>query len=152
MVKVEASRTVNAAPDRVFALITDFERLPERFPARYRSVKVLQRSDGNGSNGSALVTVEEDVTVAGREMHQKTQHTLENGSVLRSEVIEGDAKGTVVEIRLAPAGSGETRVDVSADLKLGKLGSMLGVFAKGRIKEGLDRMIGEFEAKARQQR
>lgn len=73
-------------PDRVFALITDFERLPERFPARYRSVKVLQRSDGNGSNGSALVTVEEDVTVAGREMHQKTQHTLDNGSVLRSEV------------------------------------------------------------------
>lgn len=42
-------------------------------------------------------------------------------------------------------------MDVSADLKLGKLGSMLGVFAKGRIKEGLDRMIGEFEAKARQQ-
>jgi hypothetical protein len=35
-------------------------------------------------------------------------------------------------------------VSVNADLKLGRLGGLLGVFAKGKIKGGLDRMIEEF--------
>ncbi|HEY7733198.1 MAG TPA: SRPBCC family protein [Nitrososphaera sp.] len=142
MVRVENSKTVNAAQKEIFALITDFEKLPSRFPNRYRSLKVLQRS-GN------TVTVEEDVMAAGREFHQITRHQLEPNSKLRSEVIEGDTKGTRVIITLEPESSERTKVSVDADLKLGKMGSMLGVFAKGKIKEGLERMIDEFENKAK---
>lgn len=141
MVRIDVSRTIGAPQERVFALIAEFEKLPSRFPNRYKSVRVIDRS-GN------TVTVEEDVTVAGREVHQHTRHTVEPNSLLKSEVLDGDARGTVVEVRLAPDGSG-TKVTIDADLKLGKLGSMLGMFAKGKIKESLDRMIGEFEAKAR---
>jgi hypothetical protein len=94
------------------------------------------------------VTVEEDVMAAGREFHQITRHQLEPNSKLRSEVIEGDTKGTRVIITLEPESSERTKVSVDADLKLGKMGSMLGVFAKGKIKEGLERMIDEFENKA----
>jgi ribosome-associated toxin RatA of RatAB toxin-antitoxin module len=141
MVRVENSKSVNAAQKEIFALITDFEKLPSRFPNRYRSLKVLQRS-GN------TVTVEEDVMAAGREFHQITRHQLEPNSKLRSEVIEGDTKGTRVIITLEPESSERTKVSVDADLKLGKMGSMLGVFAKGKIKEGLERMIDEFENKA----
>jgi carbon monoxide dehydrogenase subunit G len=139
MVKIDVTRTISVPQDSVFALITDFERLPERFPNRYRSVKVVEKSGGD-------ITVEEDVTVAGREMHQRTRHTIAPG-MLRSEVLDGDTRGTIVEIRLAQDSRG-TKVAVSADLKLGKLDAMLGIFAKGKIKEGLERMIGEFEAKA----
>jgi ribosome-associated toxin RatA of RatAB toxin-antitoxin module len=139
MVRVEKSKTVNAPQEKIFALITDFEKLPSRFPNRYRSVKILERS-GN------IVTAEEDVTVAGRDIHQKTKHTLEPSRVLRSEVIDGDTKGTVVQISLDPESAERTKVSVDADLKLGKLGSMLGVFAKGKIKDGLERMIDEFES------
>lgn len=116
MVRVEKSKTVNAPQEKIFALITDFEKLPSNFPNRYRSLKVLQRS-GN------MVTVEEDVTAAGREIHQVTKHLLE------------------------PESPARTKVSVDADLKLGKMGSMLGVFAKGKIKDGLERMIDEFENK-----
>ncbi|MFL6413839.1 MAG: hypothetical protein ACJ71K_21685 [Nitrososphaeraceae archaeon] len=35
-------------------------------------------------------------------------------------------------------------MSVNADLKLGRLGSVLGVFAKGKIKRGLDHIIEEF--------
>jgi hypothetical protein len=35
-------------------------------------------------------------------------------------------------------------VSVNADFKLGRLGSVLGVFAKGKIKGGLDHMVEEF--------
>ncbi|MDQ3883808.1 MAG: hypothetical protein M3243_07105, partial [Thermoproteota archaeon] len=64
-----------------------------------------------------------------------------------SEVIDGDTKGTIVEITLDPeeaSRSTKTKVSVDADLKLGKLGSVLGVFAKGKIKGGLEHMIEEF--------
>jgi ribosome-associated toxin RatA of RatAB toxin-antitoxin module len=66
MVRVETSKTVHASQDKIFSLITDFENLPSRFPNRYRSLKVIERSENS-------VTVEEDVTVAGREIHQITR-------------------------------------------------------------------------------
>lgn len=143
MVRVETSKTVHASQDKIFALITDFEKLPSRFPNRYRSIKIIERS-GN------TVAVEEDVTFAGREIHQITRHTLEPKHLLRSEVMDGDTKGTIIELTLDPEGedpasAANTRVSVNADLKLGKLGSVLGVFAKGKIKGGLERMIEEFE-------
>jgi ribosome-associated toxin RatA of RatAB toxin-antitoxin module len=138
MVKVEKSKTVDAPQDKIYSLITDFEKLPARFPNRYKSVRVTERS-GN------TLTAEEDVTVAGREIHQITRHTLNPKSSLRSEVVEGDTKGTVVVISLSPESADRTNVTVDADLKLGRLGSMLGVFAKGKIKDGLERMIDEFE-------
>jgi ribosome-associated toxin RatA of RatAB toxin-antitoxin module len=138
MVKVEKSKTVDAPQDKIYSLITDFEKLPARFPNRYKSVRVTERS-GN------TLTAEEDVTVAGREIHQITRHTLNPKSSLRSEVVEGDTKGTVVVISLSPESADRTNVTADADLKLGRLGSMLGVFAKGKIKDGLERMIDEFE-------
>jgi carbon monoxide dehydrogenase subunit G len=143
MVRVEISKTVQASQDKIFSLITDFENLPSRFPNRYRSLKVIERSENS-------VTVEEDVTVAGREIHQITRHTFEPKRFLRSEVVDGDTKGTIVEIILddstdsSSATTTNTKVSVNADLKLGRLGGLLGVFAKGKIKGGLDHMIEEF--------
>jgi ribosome-associated toxin RatA of RatAB toxin-antitoxin module len=140
MVRVKTSKTVNASQDKIFSLITDFEKLPSRFPNRYRSLKIIERSENS-------VTVEEDVTVAGREIHQITRHTFEPKRSLRSEVIDGETKGTIVEITLdsqEDSGSANTRVSVDANFKLGKLGSVLGVFAKGKIKGGLEHMIEEF--------
>jgi ribosome-associated toxin RatA of RatAB toxin-antitoxin module len=138
MVKVQVSKTVSAQSEKIFSLITDFENLPSKFPDRYKSLKVLERS-GN------TVKVEETVTVAGREIHQITRHELEPSRRLRSEVLEGDTKGTIVEITLEQDSS-KTKVTVDADLKLGKVGAMLGVFAKGKIKGGLEKMIDGFES------
>lgn len=143
MVRIETSKTVQASQDKIFSLITDFENLPSRFPNRYRSLKVIERSENS-------VTVEEDVTVAGRDLHQITKHTFEPKRFLRSEVVDGDTKGTIVEIILddstdsSSATTTNTKVSVNADLKLGRLGGLLGVFAKGKIKGGLDHMIEEF--------
>ena len=146
MVKVETSKVVHASQDKIFSLITDFEKLPSSFPARYRSIKVIERSANS-------VTVEEDVTIGGREIHQISRHTFEPKHFLRSEVLDGDTKGTIIEITLDPeregggdpAGPDNTKVSVNADLKLGKIGSVVGVFAKRKIKGGLEHMIEEFE-------
>lgn len=63
-------------------------------------------------------------------------------------MVDGDTKGTIVEIILDDSidsgSTTNTKVSVNADLKLSRLGGLLGVFAKGKIKGGLDRMIEEF--------
>jgi ribosome-associated toxin RatA of RatAB toxin-antitoxin module len=97
MVKVETSKVVHASQDKIFSLITDFEKLPSRFPGRYRSIKVIERSANS-------VTVEEDITIGGREIHQISRHTFEPKHFLRSEVLDGDTKGTIIEITLDPEG------------------------------------------------
>ena len=61
-------------------------------------------------------------------------------------MLDGDTKGTVVKIMLEPdSNPAKTKVSFDADLKLGKLGAMLGVFAKGKIKNGLEDRIEQFE-------
>jgi ribosome-associated toxin RatA of RatAB toxin-antitoxin module len=91
MVRVQVSKKVDAPADRIFSLVTDFEKLPLRFPERYKSLQVLERSGDS-------VKVEETIMYAGREIHQITKHELEAGRRIRSEVVDGDTKGTVVEI------------------------------------------------------
>jgi len=107
-------------------------------PVTYQSLKVIERTDNT-------VIVEEDVKVDGRKIHLITKHTLEPNGRLKSKVLDGNTRGTVVEITLEPESDNETKVSVDADLKLGKLGAMLGVFAKGKIKNGLEDRIAEFE-------
>jgi ribosome-associated toxin RatA of RatAB toxin-antitoxin module len=75
MVRIKTSKIVYASQDKLFSLITDFEKLPSRFPSRYRSIKIIERSANS-------VTVEEDVTVGGREIHQIARHTLSQNTCL----------------------------------------------------------------------
>jgi ribosome-associated toxin RatA of RatAB toxin-antitoxin module len=74
MVRVETSKTVHASQDKIFSLITDFENLPSRFPNRYRSLKVIERSENS-------VTVEEDVRLReGKYIRLQGIHLSHNAS------------------------------------------------------------------------
>jgi len=95
MVRVESSKIIESPQEKIFAVIKDIDRLPELFPGRYKSMKILERSDGH------LLT-EETIVMAGKEIHQKVKHTIEPNRMVRSEVMEGDTKGTIVTIQLSP--------------------------------------------------
>lgn len=124
MVRVESSKVIESPQEEIFSVVKDIDRLPELFPGRYKSMKILERSGGH------LLT-EETVVIASKEIHQKVKHTIESNRMVRSEVIDGDTKGTIVTIELTPKSESSTEIKIDADLKLGKLGSILGIFAKG---------------------
>ncbi len=69
--------------------------------------------------------------------------------MLRSEVVEGVTQGTTITIELYPKSESSTEVKIDADLRFGKLGSALGIFAKGRIKNEIERIIEGFDKSAR---
>jgi carbon monoxide dehydrogenase subunit G len=69
--------------------------------------------------------------------------------MLKSEVIEGDTKGTILIIELDPKSNSSTEVKIDADLKYGNIGAVLGIFAKRKIKNEIDNLINRFSEEKR---
>lgn len=140
MVRVVSSKTVNLPQGKVFSTIKEIDKLPTLFPDKYKSFKVVERSDNR-------ILTEEIVSISGKEIKQKVQHSLEPDRRLKSEVIEGDTRGTILIIELEPKSESSTEIKIDADLKYGKIGAMLGIFAKRKIKNEMDKLIDQISKK-----
>ncbi len=134
MVRVVSSKTVDLPRGEIFSVIKEIDKLPTLFPDKYKSFKVIERSDNH-------ITTEEIVSISGKEIKQKVQHSLESDRMLKSEVVEGDTKGTILIIELDSKSDARTEIKIDADLKYGKIGAMLGIFAKHKIKSEIDKLI-----------
>src|SRR5919108_178659 len=136
MVRVITSKSVNLPREEVFSTIREIDKLPTLFPEKYKSFKIIERSDNH-------ILTEEIVSVSGKEIKQRVEHTLEPDTMLRSEVVEGDTKGTILIIELNPKSDSITEIKVDANLKYGKIGAVLGIFAKHKIKNEMDKLIDQ---------
>lgn len=114
MVRVVTSKTVDLPREEVFSAIKEIDKLPTLFPDKYKSFKIIERSDNH-------ILTEEIVSISGKEIEQKVKHTLETDRMLRSEVIEGDTKGTILIIELNSKSDSVTEIKIDADLKYGKI-------------------------------
>ena len=140
MVRVVTSKTVDLPREEVFSAIKEIDKLPTLFPDKYKSFKIIERSDNH-------ILTEEIVSISGKEIKQKVKHTLEPYRRLRSEVVEGDTKGTVLAIELNPKSDSSTEIKIDADIKFGKIGTVFGVFAKHKIKNEIDKIIDQLSKK-----
>ena len=140
MVRVVSSKTVDLPRGEIFSAIKEVDKLPTLFPDKYKSFKVIERSDNH-------ILTEEIVSISGKEIKQKVQHSLEPDRMLKSEVVEGDTKGTILIIELDSKSDARTEIKIDADLKYGKIGAMLGIFAKHKIKSEIDKLIDQLSKK-----
>ncbi len=137
MVRVASSKIINLPQERVFSVVKDIDKLPNLFRDRYKSFNILEQSDNH-------ILTEEIVSISGKEIKQKVKHILEPNRTLKSEIIEGDTKGTILIIELNPKSNSSTEIKIDADLKFGKLGTVFGIFAKRKIKNEIDHIIDQF--------
>lgn len=140
MVRVVLSKTVNLPRGKVFSTIKEIDKLPTLFPDKYKSFKVIDRSDD-------YILTEEIVSISGKEIKQKVQHSLEPDRMLKSEVVEGDTKGTILIIELDSKSDSSTEIKIDADLKYGKIGAVLGIFAKRKIESEMNKIIDQLSIK-----
>lgn len=140
MVRVVSSKTVNLPRGKVFSTIKEIDKLPTLFPDKYKSFKVIDRSDD-------YILTEEIVSISGKETKQKVQHSLEPDRMLKSEVVQGDTKGTILIIELDSKSDSSTEIKIDADLKYGKIGAVLGIFAKRKIKSEMNKIIDQLSIK-----
>ena len=134
MVRVTSSKSVNIPQERIFSVIKDIGKLPTLFPDKYKAFKIVEQSDKH-------ILTEEIVSISGKEIKQKVKHILEPNRLLKSEVIEGDTRGTVLIIELKSKSDSSTEIKIDVDLKFGKIGAVFGVFAKHKIKNEIDKVI-----------
>ena len=137
MVRVTSSKSVNIPQERIFSVIKDVSKLPTLFPDKYKAFKIVEQSDKH-------ILTEEIVSISGKEIKQKVKHFLEPNLLLKSEVIEGDTRGTVLIIELNAKSDSSTEIKIDVDLKFGKIGAVFGVFAKHKIKNEIDKLIEQF--------
>ena len=137
MVRVTSSKSVNIPQERIFSVIKDVGKLPTLFPDKYKAFKIVEQSDKH-------ILTEEIVSISGKEIKQKVKHMLEPNRLLKSEVIEGDTRGTVLIIELNAKSDSSTEIKIDVDLKFGKIGAVFGVFAKHKIKNEIDKLIEQF--------
>ena len=137
MVRVTSSKSVNIPQERIFSVIKDISKLPILFPDKYKAFKIAEQSDKH-------ILTEEIVSISGKEIKQKVKHILEPNRLLKSEVIEGDTRGTVLIIELKSKSDSSTEIKIDVDLKFGKIGAVFGVFAKHKIKNEIDKIIEQF--------
>ena len=137
MVRVISSKIINLSQEKVFSVIKDICNLPSLFPDKYKSFNILEQSDNH-------TLTEEIVSISGKEIKQKVKHILEQNRLLKSEIIEGDTKGTILMIVLNQKSNSRTEIKIDADLKFGKIGALFGIFAKRKIKTEMDNLINRF--------
>lgn len=140
MVRVVTSKIVDLPREEIFSAIKEIDKLPTLFPDKYKSFQIIDRSDNH-------ILTEEIVSISGKEIEQKVKHTLETDRMLRSEVVEGDTKGTILIIELNPKSDSVTEIRIDADIKYGKIGAVLGIFAKHKIKSEMDKLIDQLSKK-----
>ena len=140
MVRVVTSKIVDLPREEIFSAIKEIDKLPTLFPDKYKSFKIIDRSDNH-------ILTEEIVSISGKKIEEKVKHTFETDRRLRSEVVEGDTKGTILIIELNPKSDSVTEIRIDADIKYGKIGAVLGIFAKHKIKSEMDKLIDELSKK-----
>ena len=136
MPRIRFEKVVRAERERVFDILTDYAGYESRLPRFFPSVRI------RSCRGDVSV-VEERLRIAGRELVMMTRHVVRRPELHELFVLGGDAKGSRIIERYAPA-SGGTRITVDADIRL--RGSMMitGLFAGKKIHDGLCEIMDEF--------
>jgi len=105
---------VDAPPERCFALMTDYERIPS-WQGAVQSIRVLERDEqGRGS----VLAYEIDAKV--RVVRYRLRQVYDEPSRLASEYLGGDFRDFAGEWRFEPRGDGGTHVELDLRIDPGR--------------------------------
>ncbi len=128
MVSISISETLNVPPEKVFALVSDFEKAPQH-SNYWKSVKLLSK-EGNSSTYATVAEAE------GRQLKSVTRITPQPNERIDAETIDGDGKGTKMAFKFTKIPNG-TQLTLEGEIVLPGFAKMLGGLVKGRIESGM---------------
>ena len=132
---------VDAPPERCFALMTDYERMPS-WQGAVRSIRVEERDEqGRGS----VVAYEVDAKL--KTVRYRLRQVYDAPHRLASEYLGGDFRDFSGEWRFEPAGEGRTHVELDLRIDPGRFlpGPVRGAIADAVIKRALRDLKREAE-------
>ena len=140
MAQASRSVTVNVPPEKLFDVITDYEKYPEFLP----EVKKVKVQAGQGS----IKEVTYEVDIKAKVITYTLKHTAERPSKVSWTMIKGEMmKGNDGACTLKPgAQPGTTDATYTIDLKLSSL--VPGFIEKALAEQSLPGLLANFKARA----
>jgi coenzyme Q-binding protein COQ10 len=140
MAQASRSVTVNVAPEKLFDVITDYEKYPEFLP----EVKKAKIQGGQGSIKEVMYQVD----IKAKVITYTLKHTAERPTKLSWTMIKGEMmKGNDGAWTLKPgAQPGTTDATYTIDLKLSSL--VPGFIEKALAEQSLPGLLANFKARA----
>jgi len=136
LTRINFEKIVKVERDKIFKIVTDYEKLQKTIPQYFTSVRVISSRDN-------VTVIEEHLNLAGYELVMMTKHVKKFPEIHEVFVIGGDAKGShiIEKYEKIPGG---TKITVDADLKLRGPLKIVAYFAKSKITKGFSRIMDEF--------
>ncbi len=136
MPKITLEKTIRAKREHVFGIVANYENFQNLLPQYFTSVRVRSVRENTA-------VVEEHLQVGSREFVMMTKHVTKYPETHEVFVIGGDAKGShfVEQFESVPDG---TKLTINANIKLGGISKIVGVFAKKKITLEFGKIMDEF--------
>jgi len=136
MKNLQFSINVPMKPEKIMKFITDFEYYKNYFPSQIKEVRILDKRNDE------IITEERIIfsTLIKKEIVQKSQHKLISNKELRTEIIDGPAKNTIINIICAEKEMG-SEVKFNINMKLSLKAKFLSPFIKKLYKRYLTAII-----------
>jgi ribosome-associated toxin RatA of RatAB toxin-antitoxin module len=132
---------VDAPPERCFALLTDYERIPS-WQGAVNAIHVIERDEqGRGS------VVEYEVDAKVKVVRYRLRQLYEEPQRLASEYLGGDFRDFSGEWRFLPAGEGRSHVELDLRIDPGRFvpGPIRGAISDAVMKRALRDLKREAE-------
>ena len=136
MPKFSFEKFVNASPEKVFHIATDYKNYSKFFPQTFPSIRIL-------STRNQVSVVEEHFMLGEKELLMMTKHIVDEPFKHEVFVIGGDAKGTHI-LETFEALQNGTKMNIEVDFKLKTSMKISALLGKSKIENDYSSIVDEF--------
>jgi len=136
MVKFQFTKIVDVQRDKIFQISTDYENFTKVLPDHFKELRIVEKKENT-------TIIQEKIEFLGRTVDVLTEHVVEMPDRHIVRMLDGQAKGSVFDERYEIDGD-KTKITINVDFVLGGSLKILGMFAKGKIKQSMNMVLDEF--------
>ena len=136
MPKFSFEKIVDINRDKFYAISTNYEKFTEILPDYFKELKIIETNNN-------VTKIFEKLSFLGKTVSVTTEHIIEKPNRHIVKMLDGQAKGTVFDERYEEFGD-KTKVPIEVDFVLSGGLKVLGMFAKNKIKNSMEKVLDEF--------
>ena len=136
MPKFQFRKIVDIERDKIFQISTDYENFTKVLPDHFKELKIIEKKENT-------TIIQEKIEFLGRTVNVLTKHMVEYPDRHIVTMLDGQAKGSVFDERYEIVGN-KTKITIDVDFVLHGGLKIVGIFAKGRIKQSMNMVMDEF--------
>ena len=136
MPKFQFTKIVDVQRDKIFQISTDYENFTKVLPAYFKELRIAEKKENT-------TIIQERIEFLGRTVDVLTEHVVVMPDRHIVRMLDGQAKGSIFDERYEIDGD-KTKITINVDFVLGGSLKILGIFAKGKIKQSMNMVMDEF--------